>query len=155
MSPVNESCVNGVVKDHCNPVNGNRRVSQLFAMTFQYGSYERSCFGGTVLVPYLTYFGTVHGRGNSETMKLHGRFRSDELQNLKRESLQARLKIQSCVVNLRERFICLSAQILDTADEQPALPTEFAVNRTLRTDGPGSEPAAGQNPAPARRAAMS
>jgi hypothetical protein len=24
-----------VVKDHRNPVNGNRRVSQLFAMTFQ------------------------------------------------------------------------------------------------------------------------
>jgi hypothetical protein len=73
-----------------------------------------------VLVPYLTYFRTVHGLGNSETMKLDGPFRSDELQNLKRESLQARLKVQSCVVNLRERFICLPAQILDTADEQPA-----------------------------------
>jgi hypothetical protein len=70
MSPVND-----VVKNHPNPVNGNRHLSQLFAMTFQSRSYERSCFGRTVLVPYLTYFRTVRGLGNSETMKLHGPFR--------------------------------------------------------------------------------
>jgi hypothetical protein len=84
-------------------------------------------------VPYLTYFRTVQGLADSETMKLHGPFRGDELQDLKREFLQARFKVQSCVVNLRERFIRLAAQVLDTADEQPALPTEFAVNGTLRT----------------------
>ena len=41
--------------------------------------------------------------------------------------------IQSCVIDLRERFIRFTAQILDTADEQPALSTEFAVDRALRT----------------------
>jgi hypothetical protein len=66
-------------------------------------------------------------------MKFHGPFCGDELQYLKREFLQTRLKVQSCVVNLRERFIRLAAEVFDTSDEQPTLPTEFAVNSTLRT----------------------
>src|ERR1700723_3842757 len=86
-------------------------------------------------VPYFTYFRTVQGLSDSEAMKFHGPFCGDELQDLKREFLQARFKVQSCVVDLRERFIRLAAQVFDTADEQPTLPTEFAVNRTLRTAG--------------------
>jgi hypothetical protein len=121
------------VKDHRDPVNWNRCLSQLFATIFQQRSYERSCFGGTMRVPYFTYFRTVQGLSDSEAMKLHGPLCGDELQNLKREFLQTRFKIQSCVVNLRERFIRLAAQVLDTPDEQPTLPAEFAVNRTLRT----------------------
>jgi len=83
-------------------------------------------------VPYLTYFRTVQGLADSEAMKLHGPFRGDELQDLKREFLQTRFKIQSCVVNLRERFIRFAAQVLDTSDEEATLATEFAVNSTFR-----------------------
>jgi hypothetical protein len=81
----------------------------------------------------LTYFRTVQGLSDSETMKLHGPFRGDELQDFKREFLQTRFQVQSCVVNLRERFIRFAAQVLDTSNEQSTLPAEFAVNRTFRT----------------------
>src|ERR1700733_13412475 len=84
-------------------------------------------------VPDLPYFRTVQCLSDSETMKLHGPLCGDELQDLKREFLQTRFKVQSCVINRRQRFIRLAAQVFDTADEQPTLPTEFAVNRTLRT----------------------
>src|ERR1700722_10265291 len=122
-----------VMKDHCDPLNGNRRLSQLFTTAFQQGSYERSCFGGTMRVPHFTYFRTVQCLSDSEAMKFHRPFCGDELQYLKREFLQTRFKVQSCVVNFRKRFIRLAAQVLDTPDEQPTLPAEFAVNRTLRT----------------------
>jgi hypothetical protein len=55
------SPVHNVVKDHSDPVNWNRCLSQLFVTAFEQKSYERSCFGGTVRVSYLTYFRTVHG----------------------------------------------------------------------------------------------
>src|ERR1700684_4602424 len=122
-----------VVKNHRDPVNWNLCLWQLIATTFQQRLYERGRFRGTMGVPCLTYLRTVQGLSDSETMKLYGPFCGDELQNLKSEFLQARFKVQSCVVNLREWFIRLAAQVLDTADEQPTLPTEFAVNRTLRT----------------------
>src|ERR1700722_5217148 len=122
-----------VVKNHRDPVNWNCCLSQLFAPGLQQRSYERSCFGGTVRVPYFTYFRTVQGFSDSETMKLHGPFRGDELQDPKREFLQARFKVQSGIVDIRERLIGLSAQIFDTPDEQPTLAPEFAVNGTLRT----------------------
>src|ERR1700723_4021048 len=84
-------------------------------------------------VPYFTYFRTVQGLSDSEAMKFHGPFCGDELQYLKREFLQTRFKVQSCVVNLRERFVRFAAEVFNTSDEQPTLPSEFAVNRTLRT----------------------
>ena len=84
-------------------------------------------------IPHFPYFRTVQGLSDSEAMKFHGPFCGDELQYLKRESLQTRFKVQSCVVNLRERLIRLAAEVFDTPDEQPTLPAEFAVNRTLRT----------------------
>src|ERR1700722_18179335 len=108
-----------VMKDHGDPVNRNRCRSQFLATAFQQRAYERSCFGGTVRVPYLTYFRTVQGLSDSETVKLHGPLCGDELQDLKREFLQARFKVQSCVVNVGERFIGLAAQVFDTPDEQP------------------------------------
>src|ERR1700761_9805199 len=83
-------------------------------------------------VPCLTYFRTVQGLSDSEAMKLHGPFRCDQLEDLKRDFLQARFKAQPGVINLRERFIRLTAQVFDTPDEQPTLPPKFAVNRTLR-----------------------
>jgi len=52
---------------------------------------------------------------------------------VKRKLLETLFKIQSCVIDLREGFIRLAAQVLDTADEQPTLPAEFAVDRALRT----------------------
>src|ERR1700679_3007222 len=104
-------------------------------MTFQHGSYERSRSGGTVRVPCLAYFGTVHGLSDGETMKLHRPFCGDELQDVKREFFETLFKIQSGVIDLRERFVRLAAQVLNTGDEQPTLPAEFAVDRTLRTAG--------------------
>ena len=86
-------------------------------------------------VPCLTYFRTVQGLSDSEAMKLHGPFCGDELQNLEREFLQTRFQVQSGVINLIERFIRLTAQVFDTADEQSTLPPEFAVNSTFRTAG--------------------
>src|SRR5271156_4899166 len=83
-------------------------------------------------VPYFADFRTVQGLSNSEAMKFHGPFCGDELQYLKREFLQTRFKVQSCVVNFGERFIRLAAEVFDPPDEQPTLPTEFAVNRALR-----------------------
>ena len=68
-------------------------------------------------VPCLAYFGTVPGLTDGETMKLDGPFGGDELQDMKREFLQALFKVQSCVIDLRQRFIRLAAQVLDTADE--------------------------------------
>src|ERR1700749_1803957 len=100
--PIEDVSRQRVVKDHGDPVNWNRCRSQFLATAFQQRAYKRSCFGGTVRVPYLTYFRTVHGLSDSETVKLHGSFCGDELQNLKREFLEARFKVQSCVVNLRE-----------------------------------------------------
>src|SRR5258708_23359789 len=66
-------------------------------------------------------------------MKLHGPFCGNELQNVKRKFLQTLFKIQPRVIDLRERLIRLTAQVLDAGNEQPALPAEFAVDRTLRT----------------------
>jgi hypothetical protein len=52
---------------------------------------------------------------------------------VKRKFLQTLFKVQPRVIDLRERFIRLAAQALDTGDEQPALPAEFAIDRALRT----------------------
>src|SRR6202044_415167 len=113
--------------------NWNCCFSKLLATTFQQRPYERSCFGGTVRVPRLTYFGTIQSLADRQTMKRDRPFCRDELQDLKREFFQACFKVQSCVVNLSERLIGLATQVFDTPDEKPALPTKFAVNRTLRT----------------------
>jgi hypothetical protein len=56
-------------------------------------------------------------------MKLHGPFRRDELQNVKGKFLQTLFKVQPRVIDLRERFVRLPAQVLDTGDEQPASST--------------------------------
>src|SRR5882757_2360137 len=104
-------------------------------MIFQYRSYERSRSGRTVRVPRLAYFRTVQGFADSETMKLHGPLSGNELQNVKRKFFQTLFKIQPGVIDLRERLIRLAAQVLDAGNEQPALPAEFAVDRTLRTAG--------------------
>jgi hypothetical protein len=66
-------------------------------------------------------------------MKIHRPFCGDELKDVKRELLETLFKIQSCVIELRERFIRFAAQVLDAADEQPTLPPEFALHRALRT----------------------
>src|ERR1700722_2902832 len=123
----------GVVKDHRHSFNRDSCLSQLVSTAFQQRSYDRSRSGGTVCVPCLAYFGTIHGLADGETVKLHGPFCGDELQNVKRELLETFFKVQSCVIDLRERFVRLAAQALNTADEQPTLPAEFAVDRTLRT----------------------
>src|SRR5258705_10086148 len=102
-------------------------------MTFQHSSYERSRSGGTVCVPRFAYFRTVQRFADGEAMKLHRPFCSNQLQDVKRKLLQTLFQVQPRVMDLRERFIRLAAQVLDTADKQPALPAEFAVNRTLRT----------------------
>src|SRR5271155_5075402 len=101
-------------------------------MTFQYRSYDRSRSGGAVRIPCFAYFGTVRGLADGKAMKLHRSFCSDELQDVKRELLQALFKIQSCVVNLRERFIRLAAKAFDAAKKYPPLPTKFAIPRPLR-----------------------
>ena len=84
-------------------------------------------------VPSVSYFWTVYGLADCETMKLYGPFCGYELEDVKRELLETLFKVQSCVIALRERFVRFAAQVLNTADEQPTLPAEFAVDRTLRT----------------------
>jgi hypothetical protein len=78
-------------------------------MPFQHGLYDRPRSGRAVGVPRYTHFKAIRSLADSETMKLYGSFRSDDLQDLKRELLQTVFKLQSRVINLRERFVRLLA----------------------------------------------
>lgn len=60
-------------------------------------------------VPRVAHFRTVHGLAYGETVKLHRPFSGYELQDMKRELLETLFKVQSCVVDLRERFVRFAA----------------------------------------------
>src|ERR1700744_2489024 len=101
------------MKHHCHLFNRNRCLTQLVPMTFQYRSYDRSRSGGAVRIPCFAYFRTARGLADGESMKLYRLFCSDELQDVKRELFETFFEVQSCVIQLRERFIRFATKVLD------------------------------------------
>jgi hypothetical protein len=90
-----------IMKEYCQAVNRNSRVSKLIRMALEHRSDEGGSSRRSVGVPGFSDFRAVQSLADCESVKFHRALGGDELKDMEGEFLQALFKIQAVIVDVR------------------------------------------------------